>query len=97
MESDPKPKKCCMCGREFPVGKSFTLTEAERALMGPNPPTEVHYCKPCLGVAENLQQGSQILRGLFERNLRAAGVPNATAMADLFHKRLLQSATRKLQ
>lgn len=92
-----QPKTCCMCKQPFPSGKTFQLTAEEMAAIGPKSPTEVHYCNQCLNVAENLQNGAQILKGQYERNLRAAGVPNAKKLAEEFHKKLLASATKKLQ
>lgn len=92
-----QPKICCMCGKPFLSGKAFQLTAEEMSAIGPTSPTEIHYCDACLNVAENLQQGAQILKGQYERNLRAAGVPNARKLADEFHKKLISSATKKLQ
>jgi hypothetical protein len=91
------PKTCCVCSEVFSQGSTFTLTKEERDLIGVNAPTEVHYCRTCLKAVQNLQQGAQILRGMVERGLRAAGVPNASRRATEFHTKLLHSATKKLQ
>lgn len=90
-------KTCCLCKKAFLSGKTYELTEDEMAAIGPTANREVHYCDQCLKVASSLQSGAQILKGLYERALRASGVPNASDLAAQYHKRLLESATRKLQ
>lgn len=92
-----EPKACCLCKKTFLSGKSFDLSPEEMLAIGPSASPVVHYCNACLKVAENLQSGAQLLKGVYERTLRQAGVRNATQLADAFHKRLLESATKKLQ
>lgn len=88
---------CCICGEVFLVGEVIRLTDEEMAAAGPSAEREVHYCTGCLRATTNLQQGPSILAGLFERRLRAGGVPGAEEMAAKFKQSLLQAATRKLQ
>jgi hypothetical protein len=86
-----------MCKKAFLDGKEFKLTAEEMAAIGPEAKPVIYYCAQCLNVAENLQSGAQILKGLYERQLRARGVINAGEVAEQYHKRLLEAATRKLQ
>lgn len=90
-------KRCCMCGEAFYQGETFQLTAEEMAVLGPSGERELHYCSSCLKASRNLQQGANIQAGLFERMLRAAGVPGARKAAEKFKQRLLSAATRKLQ
>ena len=89
--------KCVMCGRDFTVGTRFDLTSEEKLAIGPDAPDHVDYCAPCLRVAQNLQQGAQLIKGRYEQSLRQQGVPNASGIAAAFHKWLMQKATRKMQ
>lgn len=87
-----------MCGAaSFLIGETFQLTDEEMAAIGPEAEREIHYCSGCLKAARNLQQGANIWAGMFERSLRAAGVPGAEGIAARFKQNLLQAATRKLQ
>lgn len=87
---------CCLCDRPFTTGKTYDLTEAEKALIGEDAPKSFSYCDGCLRVAQNLKQGAQVLRGYYERRLRERDVPNAGHLADQFHQRLVEAATRKM-
>ena len=89
-------RDCCLCKKAFLDGKTYELTELEREAIGPEATSVVHYCAQCLKVAENLQSGAQILKGLYEKALRARGVENAGKLAERYHKMLLEAAQRKL-
>jgi len=91
------PSNCCMCGEIFFFGEVLYLTDAELASIGPDTEREVPYCSDCLKAMRNVHQGANILGGVFERKLRAAGVPGAEDVADNFKQRLVQAATRKLR
>ena len=81
----------------FIFGEVLYLTDEEVATIGPETQREVPYCSECLKAMRNLQQGANILAGVFERKLRAAGVPGADQVAEKFKERLVAAATRKLQ
>jgi len=87
---------CCICTRTSATGKTFTLTPEELEAAGPEAPKEVHYCKHCLRVMQDRESGAQLLKGLYEMQLLARGVPNAKALSESFHAKLLQSTTRKM-
>lgn len=89
--------ECCMCGQPFVIGESFRLTDEEMETIGPHAEREVHYCSGCLKSSRHLELGANILSGIFERKLRAAGVAGADEIAERFKKSLLEAATRKLQ
>jgi hypothetical protein len=86
-----------MCGEMFIFGEVLYLTNEEVATIGHDTQREVPYCRDCLKSMRNLHQGANILAGVFERKLRAAGVIGADAVADKFKERLVAAATRKLQ
>jgi hypothetical protein len=86
-----------MCGEQIVRGETFQLTDEEMAILGPNGQRELHYCSSCLKASRNLEQGSSILAGFFERMLRASGIPGAKQAAEKFKERLLVAARRKLQ
>lgn len=86
------PNTCCVCENPFTEGKSFTLTPEEREAIGPDAPQEIHYCKHCLRVMEDKESGAQLLKGLYEMQLAARGVPNAKAISERFHAELLAKA-----
>lgn len=94
------PNTCCVCANVFMGGKSFTLTPEEMAAAGPDAPQEVHYCRHCIKVMEDRESGAQLLKGLYEMQLTARGVPNAKAISERFHAHLLakakQSTVRKM-
>lgn len=90
-------EQCGVCGTEVRNGTVIELTIEEKILIGPTAPDSVIYCKGCWRVCNNLQQGGQLLKGLYENALRKSGVPEAGERAQLFHKKLLAAATRKMQ
>lgn len=90
-------ERCCMCEEPFFMGETYQLTDEEMATIGPGAERQIHYCSGCLKATRNLQQGANILSGIFERKLIAAGVPGAEGRAAKFKQNLLQAATRKLQ
>lgn len=89
--------KCVVCGRSFVHGTRFDLTPEEKVLIGPDAPDYVDYCASCLRVTQNLQQGANLIKGMYEKRLREQGIPNASGIATAFHKWLTQKATRKMQ
>jgi hypothetical protein len=86
-----------MCGNPFFLGETFQLTDEEMAAIGPEAQREVHYCTGCLKSSRHLQHGANILSGIFERKLRAAGVAGAEEIAKRFKQNLLEAAVRKAQ
>jgi hypothetical protein len=90
-------ERCCICEELFFMGETLQLTDEEMAMIGPTAKRTIHSCSGCLKAIRNVQQGANIVSGLFERELRAAGVPGADERAAKFKQNLLQAATRKLQ
>jgi hypothetical protein len=89
-------RTCCVCNHAFVNGKTFTLTAEERASIGPQAPEQVDYCSACLNVFEDRDSGAQLLKGLYEMQLRQHGVPNARERSEKFHAKLLQATLKKL-
>ncbi len=88
---------CCMCLRTFhsePV--VIVLTEEERRsfqALDIKPPRELVYCRPCIETIQDKQQGAQILKGLYQMTLTAAGVPNADRISSNFFHKLIERAS----
>jgi hypothetical protein len=83
-----------VCQKPYEVGgKTFVLTDEEKALMGDDAPDEVSYCSACVKVMEDRTSGAQLLKGLYEMQLREAGVTsgNARKMAQRFHGALTKA------
>jgi hypothetical protein len=87
-------KTCCICQNEVDFsGKTFTPTNEEKQAIGNQP---IHYCSSCLGLMEkpqNKEEGAQLLKGLYEMELRKRGVKavNARKMSQLFYEKLIGS------
>lgn len=82
--------KCDVCGQDRP-GKRVDLTAEEQALylkQGAEAKEAYFYCHPCWRILSNPERGPLLMRGLFERQLRAAGVPNPGEMADKYYRKL---------
>ena len=65
------------------------LTSEERSAI-PQAPEIVFYCLACLRVMRDKEAGAQLLKGLYEMQLRQLGVPGAQERAQLFYDRLTQ-------
>lgn len=81
---------CCVCQQEREGGEVFILTDEERSAIGPEAPEELYYCRPCLRVMQDRQGGAELLKGLYEMNLREAGVADPQRFAERFHATLLK-------
>lgn len=86
-----------MCQKRLTLneGKTFPLTDAEKAAIGDPAINEVHYCTPCLNLMEkpeNRITGAQLLKGMYEMRLRQTGVSavNARRMAQRYYAKLLE-------
>jgi hypothetical protein len=84
-----------MCGYEKDRGKCtvIRLTTAEKKqlkLQGETPADELFYCPPCLRILQDPEAGPKFMRGVFEQQLRASGVPGskATKLADEYYAEL---------
>lgn len=85
-------KTCCVCQRSFEDGKTFVLTDEEKAAIGEDAPDELSYCSACLKVMETDREGgAQLLKGLYEMDLREKGFPAnlARTMATRFYGKLI--------
>ena len=92
-------KVCCVCQKPFEEGgKVFTLTAAEKKAIGKNASDEVAYCSACIKVMEDPHAGAQLLKGMYEMQLREAGVPESSLqrLASRFYKILVKGNKGKL-
>ena len=89
-------EQCCVCSSPVANGSVVELTDEEKKTIGPDAPDSVVYCGSCWKICHNLQAGGQLLKGFYEKGLRELGVPDATERAELFHQKLMASATKKL-
>lgn len=86
---------CHICSREREQTDSvmFTTTPEEKAyhkkMTGQTLSDRIGYCKPCYRLMENPVTAVQMMRGVVEVQLRAAGSPNASQVAERFEKNLL--------
>lgn len=89
---------CCVCSQPFDTGRSFEITAEEKAAFPPGDdiPERVHYCSSCLRIMEDREAGAQLLKGLYEMQLRQRGVRNAKQLAETFHASLLKNTSKKL-
>lgn len=92
-----KLESCAVCNHQFDMGEVFELTPEERAAIGPDAPLTLAYCRSCLKVLRNRQQGAQLLKGVFEAGLRDLGVSDSKERAEVFHFKLVEFATKKVQ
>ena len=83
---------CIICQKPYATGETFTLTDAEKKAIGDSAPDEVNYCSACLKVMQDREAGAQLLKGLYEMHLRAAGVPpiNIRSVSKRFYEILKQ-------
>jgi len=93
---------CCVCQKRLTLkeGKTFLLTDEEKAAIGDQAVDEVYYCTPCLNLMEkpeNQKTGAQLLKGMYEMKLRRIGVGrvNARKMAQRFYEKLIESKKPK--
>jgi len=89
----PTNKICVICNNSAEDGESFPLTDAERKLF-PDLAPITFYCTPCARVIKDPILGAQLLKGLYEMQIRGLGVPNARAVAETFHAKLLKTTTK---
>jgi len=92
--------RCCVCGSKTTPEQSttFQLTAEEKLALRRAGQPEVNvctYCRGCLKILSNREQGAQLLKGVLQTNLRIAGVATAEQQAQRFHNFLLDKAARK--
>jgi hypothetical protein len=84
--------RCCVCTHDREGGETFTLTEEEKAAIGPSAEDEVYYCKPCLKVMQSREGGAQLLRGVYEMRLREIGVARSEVLAEQLYNKLTKDS-----
>lgn len=83
----------CMCGfpKEAASCEAIELTAYEKKTLidqGQEPPDKCYYCPPCHRVLQHPEHGPVLMRGIFENQMRQAGVPNAKQLADKYYQKL---------
>jgi hypothetical protein len=89
-------KLCCICKKPFESGgESYTLTKEEK--ITEQAPDELHYCSACLKIMKNRESGAQLLKGLYEMQLRESGVNSniARRMAQRLYAKLIELSKPK--
>lgn len=89
-------KICCICTNSFKSGgESFTLTKEEKVTE--QAPDELHYCSACLKIMKSRESGAQLLKGLYEMQLRESGVNSniARKMAQRLYMKLIELSKPK--
>lgn len=91
--------KCIICARQKARADCEVLklsTEEQLAIRasGERPPAEIAYCRPCYRLISNPEKALDLLKGMYLMRLKAAGVPNAEAMAEEFKTRLSAKAKK---
>jgi hypothetical protein len=79
-----------VCNKDYEQGDTFTLTEEEKAAIGPTAPDEVSYCSPCLRVMQDRTTGAELLKGLYEMLLRESGVVEHGVLSQRLYDRLIK-------
>ena len=70
--------KCCVCNREWATCKVIQLTEAEKQHLRDTSQAyedQYAYCPPCWKVLSDKLMGAQFIKGTFQVQLKARGVP----------------------
>lgn len=83
----------CMCGhpKDAVTCQKIELTAQEKKVLidqGRTPPDTLYYCPPCYKLLQHPEHGPILMRGIFEQQLRQAGVSNAKQLADKYYTRL---------
>lgn len=81
---------CDLCTHDREC-ETIALTAQEQATLikqGLAPRSEYHYCALCLKMLQDPEQGPLLMSNLYERQLRLAGVPNASELAGKYRARL---------
>ena len=90
------PKICCICEKPFEQGgESYTLTKEEK--LTKEAPDELHYCSACIKIMKDRESGAQLLKGLYEMQLRKNGVNGNTArqMSKKLYAKLIELSKPK--
>jgi hypothetical protein len=92
--------KCCVCGRERDEETCVTivLTPNEKKHLESAGETSVEslsYCRPCYRTLSDREAGAQLMKGVVQFRLRAAGVPNAEQLAQRFYEFLISKSGKK--
>ena len=91
--------KCGICARD--AGATVVevqLTDEEKRMVKgmtqKDAPASFFYCRPCWRVLGNAEQGASLMRGSFQMDIRAAGLPGATKLGQKLYTFLINSATK---
>ena len=91
---------CCVCGG-LATGKAarhIRLNESEKETIrktGQTPPDEFVYCRACMAILSNPETGAQLMKGVLQTKLRAAGVADAEKRAQMFYNFCIKHAATK--
>ncbi len=90
---------CCVCGKATGTSAHrIRLTEVEKTTirnLGQQPPDEFVYCRPCMAIISNRESGAQLMKGVLQAKLRAAGVVDAERRAQMYYDFCIKNSTQK--
>ncbi len=82
--------KCDLCAHDREC-QTITVTAQEQSTLikqGLVSRSEFHYCAVCLRMLQDPERGPLLMSNLYERQLRLAGVPNASELVGKYRARL---------